>query len=161
MRVRLPLLIVLAALLAGALAAAWTMPGDLPAIVRPAPVPSRVAPPALPEGAAWERTVLARPLFSPTRRPPPPEAAGADPAAAAPPRLAGVIIGPDGRRAIFDPAGGKPTVAAEGARIGGFTVTAIEADRVTVAGEGGTRVLRPVFAGAAHPRAADAARSSQ
>jgi hypothetical protein len=92
--------------------------------------------------------ILARPLFSPDRRPPPPAPGG--PAATATvsglPRLAGVLVGPFGRSAIFAPAsGGKPVTAAEGARLGAYTVQSIEIGQVTVQGPNGVQVLHPSF----------------
>ncbi len=91
--------------------------------------------------------ILARPLFSPDRRPTPVAASG--PAAAAVnglPRLAGVLVSSFGRSAIFAPAsGGKPLTAAEGARLGPYTVQSIEVGQVTVLGPDGVQVLHPSF----------------
>jgi hypothetical protein len=89
--------------------------------------------------------VLARPLFSPGRRPAA-EAAAAPPAAVAPlPRMTGVIVTPAGRRAIFVNGAGKPIVVTEGERIGAYAVQSIEAGRVTLAGPDGQRVVAPAF----------------
>ena len=50
------------------------------------------------------------------------------------------------RSAIFAAAGtGRPAVVGEGGRVGGYTVQAIEAGQVTLAGPGGSQVLRPAF----------------
>jgi len=107
--------------------------------------------PATDRTAEWVATILARPLFSPGRRPPP---EGAAPPSVAPtettddalPRLTGVLVSPGGRIAIFaDPAGGRPIVLQEGGRIGAFAVQAIEAGQVTLAGPAGVSVLRPTF----------------
>ena len=114
----------------------------------PPPVPVAAGAPhvavrraALPAG--WQVTLLARPLFSPGRRPP----RVADGGARTPglPRLTGVVVAPDGRRAIF--AGGK--VLAEGAMLGRYRIAAIEVGRVTLQGPEGPEVLRPAFAGGA------------
>jgi len=89
--------------------------------------------------------ILARPLFVASRRP---AAAVAGPAAAPVnlPRLAAVLVNGPSRSVIFAAAeGGRPVVAQEGAQIGAYTVQAIEAGQVTLAGPGGTRVLRPTF----------------
>jgi hypothetical protein len=97
----------------------------------------------------WVATILARPLFSPDRRPPPPPEVSVAPMATpddALPRLAGVLVSPDGKTAIFDgPAGSKPIVLHEGGRIGAFVVEAIEPGQVTLRGPAGTNVLHPVF----------------
>jgi hypothetical protein len=114
-------------------------------VAAPAPAPKR---------PATQRTkqvdaILARPLFNPDRRPTPPPPPG--PAAAASvnglPRLAGVLVSSYGRSAIFAPAsGGKPVTAAEGARIGTYTVQSIEVGQVTVQGPDGVlQVLHPSF----------------
>ncbi len=94
--------------------------------------------------ARWAATVLARPLFSPGRRPP---AAAAAPGAVAPslPRVAGIMVTPAGRRAIFAEKGAKPLVLGEGGQVGGFTVQSIRAGQVTVRGPEGVRVLSPTF----------------
>ncbi len=90
-------------------------------------------------------TILARPLFDPHRRPQPGAADGA-PAATGLPRLAGLIVGPSGRAAIFaSDAGGKPTVVAEGARIGPYLVQSIQADEAVVRGPDGVLTLHPTF----------------
>ncbi len=95
--------------------------------------------------AQWAATILARPLFSPGRRPP--AAAAAAPGAAAPtlPRVAGIMVTPAGRRAIFAEKGTKPLVLGEGGQVSGFTVQSIQAGQVTVRGPEGVRVLSPTF----------------
>lgn len=97
----------------------------------------------LPEG--WQATLRARPLFSPDRRPP--RLAGTGSRAPGLPRLTGVVVAPDGRRAIF--ADGK--VMTEGAMLGRYRIASIGIGRVTLQGPDGTEVLRPAFAGGAHP----------
>ena len=104
----------------------------------------------------WVATSLARPIFSPDRRPAPVAASQAGGTAAAePPRLTGIMITPTGSHAIFA-AGERLLVVAEGAVVGGFTVTRIAGDQVVVTGPLGSRSLRPSFsaAGAAAPSAA-------
>ena len=95
----------------------------------------------------WAATILARPLFSPDRRPS--AAAAAITSAPGLPRLAGIMVGPFGRSAIFAGDGPKPLVAQEGARIAGYTVKAIEAAQVRLSGPNGNVVLYPTFATAA------------
>ncbi len=132
--------------LAGVVAAELVSPGPAPVAAPPAPerVPVTAAAPA---GAGrvgrWVGTILARPLFSPSRRP------AATPAAAGPgglPRLAGVIVGPAGKTVIFAAGGGgAPILAHEGGQVGAYRVQSIGAGEVTVRGPEGVRVLRPAF----------------
>lgn len=111
-----------------------TVPAGHPA----APDPGRIA--------QWAAAILARPLFSPDRRPPGVAVADA-PVAVAPslPRVAGIVVTPAGRRAIFAEKGTKPLVLGEGGQVGGFTVQSIQAGQVTVRGPEGVRVLSPTF----------------
>ena len=96
--------------------------------------------------AEWVATILARPLFSPDRRPPSEApAARASGAPAGLPRLAGVVVGPFGRSAIFVPEGSKPMVVTEGGRVDAWTVRSIEVGTVQVSGPGGARTLHPSF----------------
>jgi hypothetical protein len=92
---------------------------------------------------AWVATALARPLFSPDRRPAT-EPGQQTAAPAGLPRLAGIMVGPFGRSAIFagDP---KPAVIQEGGRIGAYTVKSIDSAQVQVAGPDGLRTIRPSF----------------
>lgn len=96
--------------------------------------------------AAPVRTMLARPLFSQTRRP----AAHADGSGAALsgdlPRLAGVIVGPGGGRAIFAPAEGRPLVVPEGGHIGRYLVRSIVPGQVTLSDSERVLVIRPSLA---------------
>ena len=92
----------------------------------------------------WVDTILARPLFSPARRPPP----GSDSAASGPrelARLTGVLVSRSEKRAIFASEGGKPIVAEEGTRIGAYVVQTIEPGQVTVIGPEGQRTLQPAY----------------
>lgn len=144
-----------AALVMAALLLAGLVGLELRATAPPAPRP--VAPlrssPALPSrgGMAAERNVaaaqaiiLARPLFSPDRRPP--AGSAATPAARTGlPRLAGVLIDPSGRRAIFAD-GPRQSVVTEGGAVGEWRVAAIEAGQVTLRGPDGTLRLHPAFA---------------
>lgn len=101
----------------------------------------------------WTRIALARPIFSPSRRP-------AAIAATGPrqPRLTGIVIGPAGARAIF--AGendGRGVVAAVGQQAGDWRVLAIDAASVHVSGPDGLHTLHPLRDANAH---ADDASSS-
>jgi hypothetical protein len=94
----------------------------------------------------WVAATLARPLFSPDRRPPLDE--GPAPAAVPEilPRLTGVLVSSSGKTAFFaGDAGGKPIAIREGDRIATFTVQVIAAGQVTITGPGGKKVLTPVF----------------
>jgi hypothetical protein len=89
-------------------------------------------------------TALAAPLFSPTRRPP--ETADAPDAAdtgLSNVRLTGIVIGPDRRIAIFAVTGGKPLVLAEGDALRDWRLDIISAEKVSVSGPNGTRILAP------------------
>ena len=109
--------------------------GDTP------PARAASAPPDLPRITA---TLLARPLFSPTRRPPAQGVAAEAPPDLTLPRLAGVLVTSDGGKALF--AGTpRPVVVRQGERLGHFVVRSIEPGEVIVQGPGGARALRPSF----------------
>ncbi len=157
-----PVLLVLAAAALGgiiALELEWRLPDSDLVVSATAPLPAPAAPvstPAADADNAGRRVVevLARPLFSPGRRPAA-QAAAAPPAAVAPlPRMTGVIVTPAGRRAIFVNGAGKPTVVTEGERIGAYAVQSIEAGRVTLAGPDGQRVVATAFDPKPAPRTA-------
>jgi len=148
-----PMLLVLAAAALGgtiALELGWRLPDSDLMVPATAPLPAPAAPASTPAADADEAgrrvaEVLARPLFSPGRRPAA-QAAAAPPAAVAPlPRMTGVIVTPAGRRAIFANGAGKAVVVMEGGRIGAYAVQSIEAGRVTLAGPDGQRVVAPTF----------------
>jgi hypothetical protein len=88
------------------------------------------------------RTILTRPLFAPSRRPP----AGAIATGELLPRLAGVIIGPDIRRAIFVPAKGGVIVVPEGGRAGDYEIRSIAPDEVVLSGPEGERSIHTDYA---------------
>lgn len=92
-------------------------------------------------------TLLARPLFSPTRRPDPvAETAGGALTAGGDelPRLAGIILSSGMKLAIFQRGdNSKPIVGSEGKVISGWTVKSISGDKVTMSGPHGTRTLEP------------------
>jgi hypothetical protein len=105
-------------------------------------------------------TILARPLFSPTRRPA--EAAPSDHSGTplSDMRLTGILITPDQHLAIFAPAGGKPLVRSEGDMISDWRIESIATDLVSLTGPTGAATLEPkadpnlVRAQAARPVAA-------
>jgi hypothetical protein len=93
--------------------------------------------------ADWATSVLARPLFSVSRRPPHVEASAGPSAAPDQARLAGILIGRFGKQAIFAPeGGGKPLVLGEGAPINESVIRSIEPSQVVLASGA---VLTPSF----------------
>ena len=115
------------------------------------PAPARAEPSArLPASAAslsaaaldgQVRTVLERPLFSPSRRP-----GQAVVASTELPRLAGIIIGPRGARAIFASSGeDRAIIAGPGMHAGPYLVRAVGATGVSVIGPNGPELLHPIY----------------
>ncbi|GBQ89366.1 hypothetical protein AA13595_2625 [Gluconacetobacter johannae DSM 13595] len=89
--------------------------------------------------ADWQAVILARPLFSRTRRP-----EAAPDVSASVPRLAGIVVSLGRRRAIFmTPGAGRGQVVDAGATVGPWRVLAIGVDSVRVTGAGGAQTLRP------------------
>jgi hypothetical protein len=90
--------------------------------------------------------ILARPLFSTTRRPPP---KGGDNETAdsefTDTRLTGIVIAPGHRIAIFAPIGAKALIVSEGESVSGWRVERINPQEVSLSGPGGTRTLQPKF----------------
>lgn len=124
-----------------------------PTLAQPAPALRTGATRPAGQAAAWAQTALARPLFSPTRRPAAGPAAAAPGAPASLPRVTAILVSPSGKSVIFAAGdGGKPVVAGEGGRVGAYQVQSIEAGRVTVLGPSGPQVLGPSFDGAPPPR---------
>ena len=93
--------------------------------------------------------ILARPLFSPARKPlqilsvsnageisgdTPPQLHG---------RLAGVMIRPGAREALFTRAGQRPIAVKVGGEIDGWKIAAIEPDRVILSSAFGSQTVRP------------------
>ena len=110
-----------------------------PAVPLSSPLPGSETDQAMRQAAQ----ILARPLFSPGRRP---VAASAGPASGTVlPRMTGVVVTPEGSRAIFAGPGGKPVVVEVGGQIGLYAVRAINAGQVTLSGPDGTRVVYPKF----------------
>jgi hypothetical protein len=94
-----------------------------------------------PKAPANLEVVLARPIFSETRRPP------ADAASESfQPRLTGVLVSNVARTAIFAVGSSHKLIAlAEGGSLGPNVVQSIIAGQVTMSGPDGTRVLHPTF----------------
>ena len=93
--------------------------------------------------------ILERPLFSLARRPPEllSAANAKETSETAPPqlhgRLAGVMIRPDAREALFARKGQRPIAVKIGGEIDGWKISAIEPDRVTLSSAFGIRTVRP------------------
>jgi hypothetical protein len=86
--------------------------------------------------------ILARPVFSPGRRP---TDVGSHSVAGLA-RLTGIVVTGSRKMAIFaGPAGGKPIVVEEGAHINAYELRAITESNVTVLGPEGTTVITPNF----------------
>jgi hypothetical protein len=97
------------------------------------------APGASDHRAEWLNEIMARPLFSPTRRPVGTTVSGL-------PRLTGIVVAGSERVAIFAAPGSEhPIVAHSGARVGAYEVQTIGDEGVTVVGPGGTTLIRPIF----------------
>ena len=133
--------VALAAIIAGELAGNSPLPPAVGVVARASAIDRASGEPAPGAQRRWIATILERPLFDPSRRAP----GGADGAAGAL-RLSGTIVGPAGREAIFEPAGGgKPVVVAEGQPVGGAIVRSIVPGAVLVVGAGGPRLLAPSY----------------
>ncbi len=114
----------------------WPAGGVAGVTVSPAHVAVQARAPALAarDTSAWVSAVLARPLFSVSRRPPHVIPRGPGAVAPGQARLAGIMITRSGRRAIFAPeGGGKQMVLPEGAAVNDSTIRRILPDRVTLA----------------------------
>jgi hypothetical protein len=136
----------LSVILAGAIAFEIVGPAPQPSlepanIVTPVrDVQSSVAQPPDQHGP-WLNEILARPLFSPDRRP-----AGIVSDVRGLPRLTGIIVSDTRRIAIFASASGDHAIVGEvGTHIGVYEVKAVDDAGVTVLGPGGTSVIRPLF----------------
>lgn len=116
---------------------------------RPATVTARNLTPAVPANQIreWAASILARPLFEPSRRPPSvAEVSLPAQTIAPPPRVTGIVISSTGRSVIF--AGGttdKPIIATEGTRVGAYTVKSIVLGQVVVEGPSGLQTLQPSY----------------
>jgi hypothetical protein len=144
---RARLLIGLAAFFALVLALEWLVPAGsaIPATAQGVHLVTAARPsaPPLRKTADWAATILARPLFSISRRPPRVVARGPAETAVGEARLSGIMISRYGRHAIFAPdGGGKPLVLAEGASVNDSTIRSIQADRVVLASGA---VLHPTY----------------
>ncbi len=109
------------------IAAEWAIPQ--PRVTAPAPAPLHLAANGAPDEDKstddWAETINARPLFVASRRPAKNQGGGRLSSATGLPRLAGIMITPYGKRAIFMPDGGKPVVVKEHASLNNITIDRI------------------------------------
>jgi hypothetical protein len=87
--------------------------------------------------------ILARPLFSSTRRPPEGTAANAVDSDLADTRLTGIVTEPGRRIAIFAVNGDKPLRGAEGDAVSGWRIESITPREVSLSGPTGTKTMQP------------------
>jgi len=150
--VRIPLLAVLALeLVALGLELAISPPRIA---IMPAQRPAgRIINTAAPNPRFEAAALLARPLFSPGRRP----AIAAPRPVPQPPRLSGIVVTGSGRYAIFVPDGGNPMIVAKGQLIGPFKIREITTTQVIVSGPNGSFTLHTSYPDAASGTASQAA----
>jgi hypothetical protein len=96
-----------------------------------------------PRSDAMLAEILARPLFSATRRPPTKTEAPTGDSGLADTRLAGIVTAPGRRFAIFAPNGAKPLVVNEGDTVSGWHIERITPQEVSLSGPSGTKTLQP------------------
>ncbi len=130
-------------LLAGTIALELAAGGPAaPTFRAAAPVPGGPAVPAPDAAPGQVAALLARPPFSPDRKPDPVQG-GADPRL---PHLTGILLTREDREAIFAGRdGGIGTVVRPGDQLGPYRVEAISAEDVTLVGADGRHALRPTF----------------
>jgi hypothetical protein len=120
---------------------------DEPALSARAAQPQNAAPtvPRQPSTRLDEllASVLARPLFSSTRRPPQNANDGPSAADLGDTRLTGIITEPGHRIAIFAVTGGKPLRLTEGEAVSGWRIESITPREVSLTGPAGTKTLEP------------------
>lgn len=120
----------LAALMLGACAAR--------ALAAPPPQKAQT-PPDTTQIDSWRQTILARPLFNPTRRP-----AETQATEDSLPRLAGIVVSHGRRHAIFMiPGQARGRIADVGDVVGPWRVLAIENGTIRVRGATGEQAMRP------------------
>jgi general secretion pathway protein N len=88
-------------------------------------------------------TVLARPLFSSTRRPPPSAVNDGGGADFADTRLTGIVTEPGRHIAIFAVNGAKSLRLTEGEAVSGWRIESITPREVSLSGPGGSKTLEP------------------
>jgi hypothetical protein len=142
-------LLCLCAAFAGSIAieVTYALKGEEPTIAKSTRNNARVAVRAAPSDSdALIAEILERPVFSPDRVPHEIEAAQEEPEQQQPPqlqsRLAGIMVGSQGREALFQEDGGEPVALKEGGQIDGFKVTAIRVTEVVLSSRFGEQVIK-------------------
>ena len=111
---------------------------------RPAPVLAAAAPQRKEALDKLVTVILARPLFSPTRRPAADSGGGANPdVALADARLTGIITQEKLRLAIFAIRGKKPLALSVGDSVSGWRIESISPKAIALRGPGGLRTVEP------------------
>lgn len=110
---------------------------------RAEPLPPTAKAERVPRSDAMVAEILARPLFSATRRPPPKNDTPIGDSGLADTRLAGIVTTPGHRFAIFAPNGAKLLVVNEGDTISGWHIEKITPREVSLTGPTGTKTLQP------------------
>jgi len=100
-----------------------------------------------PQLDGWMRDTLARPIFSPDRRPV--EVSGRQAGGF---RLTGIIVSDLGKVAIFAKPGARTIVLEEGGEIDGSRVLEVTQAEVVVVGPNGRTVMTPLYDPAPRPR---------
>ncbi|MGH7044781.1 MAG: hypothetical protein ACREE2_00140 [Stellaceae bacterium] len=150
-RLTLPLLLFLCGLFAAIVVAELRPSPAQPtqaSVTIPAPSPLPAPPPRGMDSGydTLMATALARPLFSSTRRPPRGNSTDqADDTGLADTRLAGIVITPGHRIAIFAPTDAKAVTVTEGQTVGSWRVESITPLEVSLSGPDGTKTLQPKF----------------
>jgi len=130
-----------------ALACEWVLPRPRIALAyRDAPhaVARLAAPRPRAASAADAAVVLARPLFALSRRPAV-DTARSRSWSTAPPRLAGIIVAQNYRRAVFERPGHVPVTVGEADIVGAWHIVRISMESVTVSNEQESLQLSPTF----------------
>lgn len=113
--------------------------GEAPSLPPVAVVPPTKAAPLFPANAV--ESILSRPLFVPGRRMQAGEMVGhVDDGL---PRLAGIVLAPDRKVAVFQLTGEKPKSLSEGDTVGTWTIKKIDHQQVVMQNSGGTMTLVP------------------
>ena len=150
---RLALILLLAgSMLFGAIFAAELTARPAPAKIAvaagSAPVHGNTSPPSVisvanVRPASMVAEILARPLFSATRRPPPQSDSPTGDSGLSDTRLTGIVTEPGYRFAIFAPNGAKALMVHEGDTVSGWRVENITPTEVSLTGPEGTKTLQP------------------
>jgi hypothetical protein len=123
-------------------------PAEIAVAADSAPVHGNTPPPSVASVAnvrpdSMVAEILARPLFSATRRPPPKSDSPTGDSGLSDTRLTGIVTEPGYRFAIFAPNGAKALMVHEGDTVSGWRVENITPTEVSLTGPEGTKTLQP------------------